>query len=171
MASGDRFIPARGSGSLDLDLSHFKLLHQTPSASTPGRKENTHPSHPNAATPPVVTTTVADDTTPAREEYKALLERTLLGSEGSISSRLLPLSPSGTSCPASPSALASSGSAQRLMHIEQERVSALRHASSPSSPLSRRHAARRLPSSAERVLDAPDILDDYYCVSGLLPAH
>lgn len=200
---GDRFIPARNSAPLDLDLSHFKLLRREGAPATTGsggRKENTLPSpsaHHNAATLPSSSTTAtaagAADTTPAKEEYRSLLERTLLGSEGRLATRVLSFS-AASSASASPasdlhlggsaaaggnapptaagpnsatgaaSPLRGAASPHRILHVERERAAASSAAvaSSPSSPLARRRAPRRLPSSAERVLDAPDLVDDYY---------
>jgi hypothetical protein len=64
-------------------------------------------------------------------------------------------------------------SPHRLLHVERERAAAgsSATAASPSSPLARRRAPRRLPTSAERVLDAPDLVDDYYLVLPSLPPH
>jgi len=154
----DRFIPARRSGSLDLDVGHHKLLPVVGSRSKRTLKENAPhvrtqrgDNHNNASV----------DTTPAREEYKAMLERTLLGSEGCIASRVLSFSPPSPSSPSPASPLH-----HRLLHAERETalMSGPSSAASVSPPSRRGRPVRRLPSSAERVLDAPDILDDYYCV-------
>eukprot|EP00285_Hemiselmis_virescens_P009019 CAMPEP_0173394818 /NCGR_PEP_ID=MMETSP1356-20130122/29459_1 /TAXON_ID=77927 ORGANISM="Hemiselmis virescens, Strain PCC157" /NCGR_SAMPLE_ID=MMETSP1356 /ASSEMBLY_ACC=CAM_ASM_000847 /LENGTH=503 /DNA_ID=CAMNT_0014353329 /DNA_START=202 /DNA_END=1710 /DNA_ORIENTATION=+ len=136
---GDRFIPRRSDGVRD--LSNYNHLSAEPQ------------------------TLILDaDTSPAKQDYRNTLRDTILPPQDGDDKVLALRQPfSHLTSPLSPSA-----SASRYVGSPMSPSSRL-YSSSPSSPSSptvsspkKKRPTRFIPKSPDKILDAPDLVDDYY---------
>lgn len=135
----DRFIPRRKDSSF-IDLSLF--AQKPPSSSSKSNSSSTAASD---------TTDV--DTSPAKQDYRNALKDIILAGSSSEDKILTLTSPATP--PASPSSARTS--------IGGKTSDTPTSPSGVSSPIkSKRRNARLIPKSPDKILDAPDIVDDYY---------
>ena len=130
--TGDRHVPMRSA--MDLEVSAFEVEQAT---------------SPGCGQPEV-------NASPAKEEYKRLLAKNLFRGQGSHN-RILSFGcagSSGGSLPSSPSNVTGSGDevSLRLLYARN------RMAGIGTS----QRGGRYIPQTPERILDAPDLIDDYY---------
>jgi hypothetical protein len=138
----DRFIPRRKDSSI-VDLSLF--TQKTPSSSSKNSSSTTAAGDTNDV-----------DTSPAKQDYRNALKEIILA--GSSEDKILSLTSPQTP-PASPSSSRSSFSSFGGKTAPDTPTSP----SGVSSPIkSKRRNARLIPKSPDKILDAPDIVDDYY---------
>lgn len=131
----DRYIPVRGS--MDIQVSAFEVEKAIYSGSQ-------HEQEVNAS--------------PAKEEYKKCLASNLFGGEPAnrVLSFASPRSPSSTAAAAAAAAASTADGCDDTLRML---YNANRHGS-----FTHREAwgGRHIPQSPERILDAPELLDDYY---------
>ena len=115
----DRLIPNRSA--MDLDVSHFKLVHNS------DRSDVTK--------------------SPAKEEYKKELAQTLLCSSGSTRK-----------------VLAFSSKAVQALQVHDAHQTSLRNLYTHNREAVNmpRKYTRHIPQAPERILDAPELIDDFY---------
>ena len=94
---------------------------------------------------------------PAKEEYKKCLARNLFGGKP-LNNRVLAIGARSPASTAAASASASnllgeSGNSLRLLYVANR---------NNSGPRREAWGGRHIPQSPERILDAPELLDDYY---------
>lgn len=136
----DRFIPRR-KDSQHLDLA---LFAQKTSNST--SKNNTSATAGGDATD--------IDTSPAKQDYRNALKEIILAGS-SANDKILTLS-----SPSTPPASPSSGRSSMGSSCSDTPTSPSAGSSSPVK--SKKRNARLIPKSPDKILDAPDIVDDYY---------
>jgi len=136
-SDADRFIPSRSA--LDLDQAHFALVKENGGPATPRAGAHGSPSS-------------GDVVSPSKEEYKKRLTESLLGGDsraegtrGNVAAKILAFK---TKAPVS----SSDGSGLRGESMY----------SSNLGPAPAKKAFRHIPQAPERILDAPELLDDYY---------
>ena len=156
-ACGDRFIPARSA--IDIDLAHFQLL-----------KENSNPQEESEVT-----------TSPSRKEYQKQLAGTCCGN--SASAKILAFkskAPKPSEFDNPLHGIYSNNTLGQVTGVLDALLSAageffffflsFSETFSPSlgrlcgdrqAPRNTRNA-RHIPAAPERILDAPDLVDDYY---------
>eukprot|EP00802_Teleaulax_amphioxeia_P007986 Tamp_07994.p1 GENE.Tamp_07994~~Tamp_07994.p1 ORF type:complete len:541 (-),score=74.32 Tamp_07994:775-2226(-) len=135
----DRFIPRRK----DSPHLHLSLFAQKASGS-PAKSSNANT---------VAGDTTDVDTSPAKQDYRNALKDIILSGTSARDKILILSSP--TTPPASPSSGRSS-----LGSISPEKPDSPSGSASPTR--SKRRNARLIPKSPDKILDAPDIVDDYY---------
>ena len=140
---GDRFIPNRGA--MDLANAHFNLMKENSSGAGSG---NGAGSASGASCAPAAAASCgagecgSEQLSPTRLEFR----KTLAESMGAQSSRVLAFK---TKAPAAPEGYENSLKVLYTQNKAKTAGKALK-------------AARHIPSAPERILDAPDLLDDYY---------
>jgi cell division cycle protein 20 (cofactor of APC complex) len=140
--TGDRFIPNRGA--MDMEISAHLLRHH---AETDGGEENTSSSALNSSM------NVVSEAN--KEGYKSVLGATMLGlddSKGSNSShRILSFKDKA------PAPRGDTVNNLNILYSATANVSSKKSLSGSSKLVS-----RQIPSAPSRILDAPDLMDDYY---------
>lgn len=125
---------------MDLNLAKFNLI-----------KEN---SRPNSATL---------HTSPAKEHYKELLAESMFESADSISDPTPDDSDTVTKVSSSPRILSFSKKAPAPSNGHNNRLRVLYTQNKTDSKSSKStSSARHIPSQPEKILDAPELMDDYY---------
>uniref|UniRef100_A0A7S1EJ41 CDC20/Fizzy WD40 domain-containing protein n=1 Tax=Hemiselmis andersenii TaxID=464988 RepID=A0A7S1EJ41_HEMAN len=134
---GDRFIPRRGEGVRD--LSNYNHLSTEPQSQL-----------------------LDADTSPAKQDYRNTLRDTILPPQDG-DEHVLALRQPLSHLTASPS---SNGSRSLSSPMSPSSRLCASSPSSPSSPTAaspkKRRPARFIPKSPDKILDAPDLVDDYY---------
>ncbi|KAL6079749.1 ubiquitin-protein transferase activating protein [Balamuthia mandrillaris] len=146
----DRFIANRSQ--LDLDLCHFKMMQ--------ARKEAERSSNSSSSS----SSSSSDDNnnnnnnnnTPARVEYKSVLEESLFPQSNATSGRIL----SFKEKPRPPSLQGEQQHNPLRVLYSQGNGHGLFAGTPPRTR--RQENMRKIDTTAQRVLDAPDLLDDYY---------
>jgi cell division cycle protein 20 (cofactor of APC complex) len=137
----DRFIPRRKDSSL-IDLSLF------------AQKSLSSPTKSNSSQAGTTSDANDVDTSPAKQDYRNALKDIILAGSSSEDKILTLTSPATP--PASPSSVRSSLGDKAA----SETVTSPSGVSSPTK--NKRRNARLIPKSPDKILDAPDIVDDYY---------
>lgn len=147
---GDRFIPSRGA--MNFDVGHFSL--------TDAASQQDALSTGSGASSGTNTT----DDSPGKAEYKRVLASGMLGGGTIPSDATTTGAGSGAGAGSAPShrvlAFKNKAPAPAEGHLAASRVLYSQNRESMGHRRGRVH--RHIPSDAERVLDAPDLLDDYY---------
>ncbi|ELR14387.1 WD domain, G-beta repeat-containing protein [Acanthamoeba castellanii str. Neff] len=132
MMTGDRFIPDRNG--INFDISHFNLTSSSSS------KENVQQQQVQIASP-------------AKERFQSSLSDAMFGGDASAvkSTKVLAFKHKA------PAASASFQNQMRTLYSANKAAKGTASSSAGSSS-----STRRLPSVADKVLDAPGIRDDYY---------
>jgi len=131
-SKGDRFIPARSS--MDIDVANYKLT-------VSDENDPNLSSHNN----PLLQS-------PSKECYKSSLASSLFpGQPDSLNSKVLALKYKA------PAPVSSSQSHLRVLYSQNQKIDSVSASTSSAS-----RSKRIIPQAPERVLDAPEFVDDYY---------
>eukprot|EP00850_Spirogloea_muscicola_P014167 SM000100S09394 [mRNA] locus=s100:134762:137645:+ [translate_table: standard] len=138
----DRFIPNRRS--LDLDIAQFSILRECTKDNIGGSND------PALASPPHLAVT-----SPVKEEYKRKLAANLLRNSGGGGVGIQSRGSSPILSFKSPARQPTSASVAALANLDLQ-------AGAGDGTIASRRPFRHVPEGSERILDAPELVDDYY---------